>query len=184
MKALNLDHLTQLCEEQKLVAKDLAKAANITLRAAKGLLDGSIKRPTKATVIRLAEALRVHEEYLIVEVEPPKHNTPEPEPASSEEESVADTAPEPMQEDEEVVTYTLPDFLCVRNRIKGENQETIIRIDSFTGMTRATEAPKIWYNFQQGNRSGYAVEFFDSFDEQKARWEYIMEFLKQRGTLG
>lgn len=181
MKALNLDHLTQLCEEQKLVAKDLAKAANITLRAAKGLLDGSIKRPTKATVIRLAEALRVHEEYLLIDVEPPKHNAPELEPAA--EGPIADDVPEPAPAAEEV-TYTTPDFLCVRNRIKGDDQEMVIRIDTFTGMTRATDIPKIWYNFQQGNRNSYAVELFDSFDDQKARWEYIMEFLKQRGTLG
>ena len=183
MKALNLEHLTQLCEERNLVAKDLAKAANITLRAAKGLLDGSIKRPTKATITRLAEALCVNDEYLLIDVEPPKHNAPAPELEPAAEGPIADDVPEPAPVAEEV-TYTTPDFLCVRNRIKGDDQEMIIRIDVFTGMTRATETPKIWYNFQQGNRSGYAVELFDTFDEQKARWEYIMEFLKQRGTLG
>ena len=71
MKAINLEYLKQLMAENAMDVKQLAKAANINLRSAKGILDGSVSRPTKSTVTRLADAFGVSAESLVFEVVAP-----------------------------------------------------------------------------------------------------------------
>lgn len=211
MKMINLERIKQLLAETGMDIKAMAKAANINLRSAKGIMDGSISRPTKSTVTRLADAFGVKADTLVIEVEREAKSddltelsaakqpaTPEPEEEAAEE--ICSTAPEaPAPEKERLdaasdepaavdpagAYYTRPDFILVNKSVYNDIQPTLISTASISSINIDMRNPKIWIRRSIGSdKDEVMVEVFDDFDARDARWEELMEFFKTRGILG
>lgn len=185
MKAINLEYLKQLMSENAMDVKQLAKAANINLRSAKGILDGSISRPTKSTVTRLADAFSVSAESMVFEVErvaqPSKPEMlPEPEsPESIEPDEVVG------ERDRIAVRYVKPDFILINKDSFGVKQPTLVSTASITCVSIDSKYPKIWYRRSIGDsKEEVLVEVFDDDAARNERWAALLEFLCVRGILG
>lgn len=188
MKAINLEYLKQLMAENAMDVKLLAKAANINLRSAKGILDGSISRPTKSTVTRLADAFGVSAESLVFEVEraaqPPK---PEMLPETTSAEAVEPDEPDEVidERDRIAVRYVKPDFILINKDSFGIKQPTLINTASITSMSVDFKYPKIWYRRSIGDsKEEVLVEVFVDDAARDERWDALLEFLRVRGILG
>lgn len=199
MKMINLERIKQLLAETGMDIKAMAKAANINLRSAKGIMDGSISRPTKATVTRLADAFGVKADTLVIEVEREAKQPAPPEPEKVTEE-ICYTAPEaPAPEKERPVIaadepadvdpagayYVRPDFILVNKSVYNDIQPTLISTASISSINIDLRNPKIWIRRSIGSdKDEVMVEMFDDFDARDERWEELMEFFKTRGILG
>ena len=188
MKAINLEYLKQLMAENAMDVKQLAKAANINLRSAKGILDGSVSRPTKSTVTRLADAFGVSAESLVFEVEraaqPPK---PEPLPETKTTEAVEPDEPDEVvaERDRIAVRYVKPDFILINKDSFGVKQPTLVSTASITCVSIDSKYPKIWYRRSIGDsKEEVLVEVFDDDAARNERWSALLEFLCVRGILG
>lgn len=211
MKMINLERIKQLLAETGMDIKAMAKAANINLRSAKGIMDGSISRPTKSTVTRLADAFGVKADTLVIEVEreaksdeltersAAKQPAP-PEPEEEAAEEICSTAPEaPAPEKERPVIaadepadvdpagayYVRPGFILVNKSVYNDIQPTLISTASISSINIDLRNPKIWIRRSIGSdKDEVMVEVFDDFDARDERWGELMEFFKTRGILG
>lgn len=199
MKMINLERVKQLLAENGMDVKAMAKAANINLRSAKGIMDGSISRPTKSTVTRLADTFGVKADTLVIEVEREAKQPAPPEPEEAAEEicSTAPEAPAPEKErpviaaDEPAAVdpagayYIRPDFILVNKSVYNDIQPTLISTASISSISIDLRNPKIWIRRSIGSdKDEVMVEVFDDFDARDERWEELMEFFKTRGILG
>lgn len=210
MKMINLERIKELLAENGMDIKAMAKAANINLRSAKGIMDGSISRPTKSTVTRLADAFGVKADTLVIEVEREAKGDeltersaakqpapPEPEEAAEEICSTAPEAPAPEKErpviaadepadvDPAGAYYIRPDFILVNKSVYNDIQPTLISTASISSISIDLRNPKIWIRRSTGSdKDDVMVEVFDDFDARDERWEELMEFFKPRGILG
>lgn len=199
MKMINLERVKQLLAETGMDVKAMAKTANINLRSAKGIMDGSISRPTKSTVTRLADAFGVKADTLVIEVEREAKQPAPPEPEEAAEEicSTAPEAPAPEKErpviaDDEPAAvdpagayYIRPDFILVNKSVYNDIQPTLISTASISSINIDLRNPKIWIRRSIGSdKDEVMVEVFDDFDARDERWEELMEFFKARGILG
>lgn len=199
MKMINLERVKQLLAENGMDVKAMAKAANINLRSAKGIMDGSISRPTKSTVTRLADTFGVKADTLVIEVEREAKQPAPPEPEEAAEEicSTAPEAPAPEKErpviaaDEPAAVdpagayYIRPDFIQVNKSVYNDIQPTLISTASISSISIDLRNPKIWIRRSIGSdKDEVMVEVFDDFDARDERWEELMEFFKTRGILG
>lgn len=199
MKMINLERIKQLLAENGMDVKAMAKAANINLRSAKGIMDGSISRPTKSTVTRLADAFGVKADQLVIEVEREAKQPalPEPEEAAEEICSTAPEAPAPEKERPDIAAdepaavdpagayYIRPDFILVNKSVYNDIQPTLISTASISSINIDLRNPKIWIRHSIGSdKDEVMVEVFDDFDARDERWEELMEFFKTRGILG
>lgn len=212
MKMINLERIKQLLAENGMDVKAMAKAANINLRSAKGIMDGSISRPTKSTVTRLADAFGVKADTLVIEVEreaksndltersATKQPAPPPEPEEEAAEEICGTAPEapaPEKERPDIAAdepaavdpagayYIRPDFILVNKSVYNDIQPTLISTASISSINIDMRNPKIWIRRSIGSdKDEVMVEVFDDFDARDERWEELMEFFKTRGILG
>lgn len=199
MKMINLERIKQLLAENGMDVKAMAKAANINLRSAKGIMDGSISRPTKSTVTRLADAFGVKADQFVIEVEREAKQPAPPEPEEAAEEicSTAPEAPAPEKERPDIAAdepaavdpagayYIRPDFILVNKLVYNDIQPTIISTASISSINIDLRNPKIWIRRSIGNdKDEVMVEVFDDFDARDERWEELMEFFKTRGILG
>lgn len=199
MKMINLERIKQLLAENGMDVKAMAKAANINLRSTKGIMDGSIRCPTKSTVTRLADTFGVKADTLVIEVEREAKQPAPPEPEKAAEE-ICSTAPEaPAPEKERPVIaadepaaidpagayYIRPDFILVNKSVYNDIQPTLISTASISSINIDLRNPKIWIRRSIGSdKDEVMVEVFDDFDARDARWEELMEFFKTRGILG
>lgn len=199
MKMINLERIKQLLAENGMDVKAMAKAANINLRSAKGIMDGSISRPTKSTVTRLADAFGVKADQLVIEVEREAKQPAPPEPEEAAEEicSTAPEAPAPEKERPDIAAdepaavdpagayYIRPDFILVNKSVYNDIQPTLISTASISSINIDLRNPKIWIRRSIGSdKDEVMVEVFDDFDARDERWEELMEFFKTRGILG
>lgn len=212
MKMINLERIKELLAENGMDIKAMAKAANINLRSAKGIMDGSISRPTKSTVTRLADAFGVKADLLVVEVEREAKSDdltersaakqpapPEPEEEAEEICGTESEAPTPAPEKERPVIasdepadvdpagayYVRPDFILVNKSVYNDIQPTLISTASISSINIDLRNPKIWIRRSIGSdKDEVMVEVFDDFDVRDDRWEELMEFFKTRGILG
>lgn len=211
MKMINLERIKELLAENGMDVKAMAKTANINLRSAKGIMDGSISRPTKSTVTRLADAFGVKADTLVIEVEREaksddltEHSAakqpapPEPEEEAAEEIcSTAPEAPAPEKERPDIAAdepaavdlagtyYIRPDFILVNKSVYNDIQPTLISTASISSISIDIRNPKIWIRRSIGSdKDEVMVEVFDDFDARDERWEELMEFFKTRGILG
>lgn len=200
MKMINLERIKQLLAENGMDVKAMAKAANINLRSAKGIMDGSISRPTKSTVTRLADAFSVKADTLVIEVEREAKQPAPPEPEEEVAEEICSTAPEaPAPEKERPVIaadepadvdpagayYVRPDFILINKSVYNDIQPTLISTASISSINIDMRNPKIWIRRSIGSdKDEVMVEVFDDFDARDERWEELMEFFKTRGILG
>lgn len=199
MKMINLERIKQLLAENGMDVKAMAKAANINLRSAKGIMDGSISRPTKSTVTRLADAFGVKADQFVIEVEREAKQPAPPEPEEAAEEicSTAPEAPAPEKERPDIAAdepaavdpagayYIRPDFILVNKSVYNDIQPTIISTASISSINIDLRNPKIWIRRSIGSdKDEVMVEVFDDFDARDERWEELMEFFKIRGILG
>lgn len=210
MKMINLERIKELLEENGMDVKAMAKAANINLRSAKGIMDGSISRPTKSTVTRLADAFGVKADTLVIEVEreakgddltersaakQPAPPEPEevaeeicytaPEATAPEKERPVIAADEPADVDTAGAYYVRPDFILVNKSVYNDIQPTLISTASISSINIDLRNPKIWIRRSIGSdKDEVMVEMFDDFDARDERWEELMEFFKTRGILG
>lgn len=199
MKMINLERIKQLLAENGMDVKAMAKAANINLRSAKGIMDGSISRPTKSTVTRLADAFGVKADTLVIEVEREAKQPAPPEPEEAAEEicSTAPEAPAPEKERPDIAAdepaavdpagayYIRPDFILVNKSVYNDIQPTLISTASISSINIDLRNPKIWIRRSIGSdKDEVMVEVFDDFDARDERWEELMEFFKIRGILG
>lgn len=199
MKMINLERVKQLLAENGMDVKAMAKAANINLRSAKGIMDGSISRPTKSTVTRLADTFGVKADTLVIEVEREAKQPAPPEPEEAAEEicSTAPEAPAPEKErpviaaDEPAAVdpagayYIRPDFILVNKSVYNDIQPTLISTASISSISIDLRNPKIWIRRSIGSdKDEVMVEVFDDFDARDERWEELMEFFKTSGILG
>lgn len=199
MKMINLERIKQLLAENGMDVKAMAKAANINLRSAKGIMDGSISRPTKSTVTRLADAFGVKADQLVIEVEREAKQPAPPEPEEAAEEicSTAPEVPAPEKERPDIAAdepaavdpagayYIRPDFILVNKSVYNDIQPTLISTASISSINIDLRNPKIWIRRSIGSdKDEVMVEVFDDFDARDERWEELMEFFKTRGILG
>lgn len=200
MKMINLERIKQLLAENGMDVKAMAKAANINLRSAKGIMDGSISRPTKSTVTRLADAFGVKADTLVIEVERETKQPAPPEPEEAAEEICSTAAPEapaPEKERPDIAAdepaavdpagayYIRPDFILVNKSVYNDIQPTLISTASISSINIDLRNPKIWIRRIIGSdKDEVMVEVFDDFDARDERWEELMEFFKTRGILG
>lgn len=200
MKMINLERIKELLAENGMDVKAMAKAANINLRSAKGIMDGSISRPTKSTVTRLADAFGVKADTLVIDVEREAKQpaTPELEKEAAEEIcSIAPEAPAPEKERPDIAPdepaavdpagayYIRPDFILVNKSVYNDIQPTLISTASISSINIDLRNPKIWIRRSIGSdKDEVMVEVFDDFDARDERWEELMEFFKARGILG
>lgn len=212
MKMINLERIKQLLAENGMDVKAMAKAANINLRSAKGIMDGSISRPTKSTVTRLADAFGVKADTLVIEAERETKSVgltehraakqpapPEPEEEAAEEicSTAAPEAPAPEKERPDIAAdepaavdpagayYIRPDFILVNKSVYNDIQPTLISTASISSINIDLRNPKIWIRRIIGSdKDEVMVEVFDDFDARDERWEELMEFFKTRGILG
>lgn len=200
MKMINLERIKQLLAENGMDVKAMAKAANINLRSAKGIMDGSINRPTKSTVTRLADAFGVKADTLVIEVEREAKQPAPPEPKEAAEEICSTAAPEapaPEKERPDIAAdepaavdpagayYIRPDFILVNKSVYNDIQPTLISTASISSINIDLRNPKIWIRRIIGSdKDEVMVEVFDDFDARDERWEELMEFFKTRGILG
>lgn len=200
MKMINLERIKQLLAENGMDVKAMAKAANINLRSAKGIMDGSISRPTKSTVTRLADAFGVKADTLVIEVEHETEQPAPPEPEEAAEEICSTAAPEapaPEKERPDIAAddpaavdpagayYIRPDFILVNKSVYNDIQPTLISTASISSINIDLRNPKIWIRRIIGSdKDEVMVEVFDDFDARDERWEELMEFFKTRGILG
>ena len=199
MKMINLERIKQLLAENGMDVKAMAKAANINLRSAKGIMDGSISRPTKSTVTRLADAFGVKADQLVIEVEREAKQPAPPEPEEAAEEicSTAPEAPAPEKERPDIAAdepaavdpagayYIRPVFILVNKSVYNDIQPTLISTASISSINIDLRNPKIWIRRSIGSdKDEVMVEVFDDFDARDERWEELMEFFKIRGILG
>lgn len=188
MKAINLEYLKQLMSENAMDVKQLAKAANINLRSAKGILDGSISRPTKSTVTRLADAFSVSAESMVFEVERAAQPAKlEPLPKEKTIENVEPDEPDEVVDgrDRIAVRYVKPDFILINKDSFGVKQPTLVSTASITCVSIDSKYPKIWYRRSIGDsKEEVLVEVFDDDAARNERWAALLEFLCVRGILG
>lgn len=199
MKMINLERIKQLLAENGMDVKAMAKAANINLRSAKGIMDGSISRPTKSTVTRLADAFGVKADQLVIEVEREAKQPAPPEPEEAAEEicSTAPEAPAPEKERPDIAAdelaavdpagayYIRSVFILVNKSVYNDIQPTLISTASISSINIDLRNPKIWIRRSIGSdKDEVMVEVFDDFDARDERWEELMEFFKIRGILG
>ena len=199
MKMINLERIKQLLAENGMDVKAMAKAANINLRSAKCIMDGSISRPTKSTVTRLADTFGVKADTLVIEVEREAKQSAPPEPEEAAEEicSTAPEAPTPEKERPDIAAdepaavdpagayYIRPDFILVNKSVYNDIQPTLISTASISSINIDLRNPKIWIRRSIGSdKDEVMVEVFDDFDARDERWEELMEFFKTRGILG
>ena len=200
MKMINLERIKQLLAENGMDVKAMAKAANINLRSAKGIMDGSISRLTKSTVTRLADAFGVKADTLVIEVEREAKQPAPPEPEEAAEEICSTAAPEapaPEKERPDIAAdepaavdpagayYIRPDFILVNKSVYNDIQPTLISTASISSINIDMRNPKIWIRRSIGSdKDEVMVEVFDDFDARDERWEELMEFFKTRGILG
>lgn len=199
MKMINLERIKQLLAENGMDVKAMAKATNINPRSAKGIMDGSISRPTKSTVTRLADAFGVKADTLVIEVEREAKQPAPPEPEEAAEEicSTAPEAPAPEEERPDIAAdepaavdpagayYIRPDFILVNKSVYNDIQPTLISTASISSINIDLRNPKIWIRRSIGSdKDEVMVEVFDDFDARDERWEELMEFFKIRGILG
>lgn len=200
MKMINLERIKQLLAENGMDVKAMAKAANINLRSAKGIMDGSISRPTKSTVTRLADAFGVKADTLVIDVEREAKQPAPPEPEKAAEEicnTAAPEAPAPEKERPDIAAdepaavdsagayYIRPDFILVNKSVYNDIQPTLISTASISSINIDMRNPKIWIRRSIGSdKDEVMVEVFDDFDARDERWEELMEFFKTRGILG
>lgn len=201
MKMINLERIKQLLTENGMDVKAMAKAANINLRSAKGIMDGSISRPTKSTVTRLADAFGVKADTLVIEVEREAKQPAPPEPEEEAAEEICSTAapeaPAPEKERPDIAAdepaavdpagayYIRPDFILVNKSVYNDIQPTLISTASISSINIDLRNPKIWIRRIIGSdKDEVMVEVFDDFDARDERWEELMEFFKTRGILG
>lgn len=200
MKMINLERIKQLLAENGMDVKAMAKAANSNLRSAKGIMDGSISRPTKSTVTRLADAFGVKADTLVIEVEREAKQPAPPEPEEAAEEICSTAAPEapaPEKERPDIAAdepaavdpagayYIRPDFILVNKSVYNDIQPTLISTASISSINIDMRNPKIWIRRSIGSdKDEVMVEVFDDFDARDERWEELMELFKTRGILG
>lgn len=200
MKMINLERIKQLLTENGMDVKAMAKAANINLRSAKGIMDGSISRPAKSTVTRLADAFGVKADTLVIEVEREAKQPAPPEPEEAAEEicgTAAPEAPAPEKEGPDIAAdepaavdpagayYIRPDFILVNKSVYNDIRPTLISTASISSISIDLRNPKIWIRRIIGrDKDEVMVEVFDDFDARDERWEELMEFFKTRGILG
>lgn len=179
IKMINLERIKQLLAENGMDVKAMAKAANINLRSAKGIMDGSISRPTKSTVTRLADTFGVKADTLVIEVEREAKQPAPPEPEEAAEEICSTAAPEALAPEKERpdiaadepaavdpagACYIRPDFILVNKSVYNDIQPTLISTASISSINIDLRNPKIWIRRSIGSdKDEVMVEVFDDF---------------------
>lgn len=193
------------CEEEEIIERSPMR------KIKKIKFPEHIRRPTKSTVTRLADAFGVKADTLVIEVErEAKSNdltersaTKQPAPTEPEEEAaeeICGTAPEapaPEKERPDIAAdepaavdpagayYIRPDFILVNKSVYNDIQPTLISTASISSINIDLRNPKIWIRRSIGSdKDEVMVEVFDDFDARDERWEELMEFFKTRGILG